>query len=59
MIYTDFEDPNTAKQQKVWVKVDDITSLTKEEEKRRQDTEKKQNNKRKRLGPDNLYVNSQ
>ena len=37
----------------VWVKVDDITSLTKEEEKRRQDTAKKQNNKRKRLSPDN------
>ena len=28
--YVDFEDPNTAKQRKVWVKVDDITSLTKE-----------------------------
>ena len=51
--FVDFEDPNTAKQQKVWVKVDDITSLTKEEEKRRQDTAKKQNNKRKRLSPDN------
>ena len=50
--YVDFEDPNTAKQQEVWVKVDDITSLTKEEEKRRQDTAKKQN-KRKRLSPDN------
>ena len=35
------------------MKVDDITSLTKEEEKRRQDTAKKQNNKRKRLSPDN------
>ena len=41
------------KQQKIWVKVDDITSLTKDEEKRRQDTAKKQNNKRKRLSPDN------
>ena len=51
--YVDFEDPNTAKLQKVWVKVDDLTSLTKEEEKRRQDTAKKQNNKRKRLSPDN------
>ena len=51
--YVVFEDPNTAKQQKIWVKVDDITSLTKDEEKRRQDTAKKQNNKRKRLSPDN------
>lgn len=49
--YVDFEDPNTAKK-KVWVKVDDITSVTKEEEKRRQDTAKKQNNKRKCLSPD-------
>ena len=47
-----------AKQQKVWVKVDDITSLTKEEEKRRQDTAKKQNNKRKRLSPDNCTSTS-
>ena len=31
--YVDFEDPNTAKQQKVWVKVDNIISVTKEEEK--------------------------
>lgn len=49
--YVDFEDPNTAKQQKVWVKVDNITSVTKEEEKQRQDTAKRQNNKRKRLAP--------
>ena len=35
------------------MKVDDITSLTKEEEKQRQDTAKKQNNKRKRLSPNN------
>ena len=51
--YVVFEDPNTAKQQKIWVKVDDITSLTKDEEKRRQDIAKKQNNKQKRLSPDN------
>ena len=49
--YVDFEDPNTAKQKKVWVKVDDITSV-KKEGKRRQDTAKKQNNKRKHLSPD-------
>ena len=35
------------------MKVDDITSLTKEEEKQRQDNAKKQNNKRKCLSPDN------
>ena len=51
--YVVFEYSNTAKQRKIWVKVDDITSLTKDEEKRRQDTAKKQNNKPKRLSPDN------
>ena len=54
--FVDFEDPNTGKQQKIWVKVDDITSLTKDEEKRRQDIAKKQNNKRKRLSPCLLYT---
>lgn len=51
--YVEFEDPNTAKRKKVWMKVDDITSLSKEEEKRRQDTAKEQNNKRKKVSPDN------
>ena len=56
--YVDFEDPNTSKRQKAWLKVDDITSLTKEEENIRQETAKERVGKRK-LGKHNSASNSQ
>ena len=56
--YVDFEGPNTSKRQKAWLKVEDITSPTKEDENIRQETAKGRVGKRK-LGNHNSGSNSQ